>query len=68
MVNEGIIGGKWCRGGRGGGGGGGAPINFTTWVSLDSRNSKKERTFQKNWIKTSSGGGGDGAPINFTTA
>ena len=35
MVNEGIIGGKWCRGGRGGGGGGGAPINFTTWVSLD---------------------------------
>ena len=41
MVNEGIIGGKWCRGGRGGGGGGGAPINFTTLVLLDSRNSKK---------------------------
>ena len=41
MVNEGIIGGKWCRGGRGGGGGGGTPINFTTMVLLDSRNSKK---------------------------
>ena len=45
MVNEGIIGGKWCRGGRVGGGG--APINFTTWVSLDSRNSKKENISEK---------------------